>query len=111
MSLSELMIPAPPSFTFTKDYRDFLETVIYYFRTSAKAPVIDLSSEVKHVYRFDLEGYLISKGIPTSEHYLVMRINELENLHNLDITQDYLLLPDPDLLRNINSIYRSKMKK
>lgn len=111
MSLSELMIPAPPSYTFTKDYRDFLETVIHHFRISPNAPVLDVSGEVKHVYRFDLEGYLISRGVSISEHYLVMRINELENLHNLDITQDYLLLPDPDLLRNINSIYRSKMKK
>lgn len=106
-----MIVSQPPIFTFTEDYRNFLETVIFYFRASQNSPIVQLTPEIKHLYRFDLEGFLLDRGVPISEHYLIMRINELENLHNLDTAKDYLLLPDPDLLRNINSVYKSKMKK
>ena len=111
MSLNKLMVSPPQSFTYTKDYKEFLETLMYFFRTSPNAPILPLTPDVRHVYRFDLEGFLLINNVPLSEHYLVMRINEFENLHNLDVAVDAIILPDLDLLRNVQSIYKSKMKK
>lgn len=111
MSLNSLMVRSPETYLFTEDYRSFLETVLYFFRTSSNAPAIPLTAEIKHLYRFDMCGYLLNSGVDLADHHLVMRINELEDMHDLDISVDSLMLPDPDLLRTIKSIYKSKMKK
>lgn len=111
MSLNSFMIPQPETYLFTEDYRTFIESMLYFFRTSPNAGVLSLSPEEKHVYKFDLTGFLLDNNIPISDHYLIMRINELENLHDLDVVVDGLILPDMDLLRTVNSIYKSKMKK
>ena len=111
MSLKSLMVRSPEPYLFSEDYRSFLETLMYFFRTSPNAPSISLSAEIKHLYKFDMCGYLLDNNVDLAEHHLVMRINELENMHDLDVPLDSLLLPDPDLLQIVKSIYKSKMKK
>lgn len=111
MSLNSFMIPQPEKYLFTDDYRAFIESLLYFFRTSPNAGVLPLSPEEKHVYKFDLTGFLLDNNIPLSDHYLIMRINELENVHDLGVIVDGLIMPDVDLLRTVNSIYKSKMKK
>lgn len=109
--LNHMLIPRPAAFTQTRDFKIFIEPYINYLKTHESTITVDISGEIRHLYNFSLESFLISRNVGIEDIYIIMRMNGIDDSHNLDPTMDMLLIPNSAQLNELKSIYKNRLNK
>ena len=103
--LDSLMVTVPVEYSFTQEYRNFRPPIL---KDGASTFV---GAESAFLYKSDLEGFLLNNGVPLEDHYLVMRVNDIDNSFAFDDEVKGLLIPDAGFVGRCKSLFTGKMKK
>lgn len=109
--LDALSVPTPEEFTFTPEYRGYIESMLPVLRSQENSNVIAVSHEDRFLYQFDLEGFLLANNVPIEDHYLIMRVNNIDDSYTFQMDVEYLVVPDLGLINRIKSLFKGKMLK
>lgn len=110
-ALNQMIIPRPAGFTQTRNFRIFIEPYINYLKNHDSTVTIDMSGEIKHLYNFSLESFLISRGLGIEDMHIIMRMNNIDDSHKLDPTMTTLMIPSSNALSELKSIYKNRLNK
>lgn len=110
-SLTGLLGSAPRDFTLTTRYRANIDTLRGYFKQHPQTELITIPAEEAYLYRGDLTGLLLARGIPLEDHYLIMRVNELTSIHSIEAETITLTVPSPDTINQFKKNYLQGIKK
>lgn len=103
-ALNYIPVDANPIF-FTQDFRDVLETYLPALRVSQRTNSIYVSPHDTIKFRFDLDGYLISRSIAPYLHWIIARVNGMSCSQDFGPDYEQLLIPDLVELDQIRQIY------
>lgn len=105
--------PIPIAFRETS-FRAFVESMRNYLRNHTQTAHTTIPPELAYKHRGNLRGLLLKLGISVSDHYIVMRVNDISSPHDVDESLTSLYIPQGTLMGQIREIYlqsRSKSKK
>lgn len=108
-SLKDFTVTPPSSYMLTPKYRQFIESMLPVLATTTEPRILPLTASQGSIDKGDLTGFLLDNGCPLELHYVIMRMNNMTSVHDLDETYRYLMLPDPNLLGILNSIYENSL--
>lgn len=81
-------------------------------RNAGHSSVININPQTAYLYRMDLEGFLLANGVQIEDHYLLMRVNDLDDSFRFGLDElGSILVPSTSLVNNIKDLYRGKLKK
>lgn len=109
--LDSLMVTVPVEYSFTQEYRNFVESLLPILRNDGASTFVPIGAESAFLYKSDLEGFLLNNGVPLEDHYLVMRVNDIDNSFAFDDEVKGLLIPDAGFVGRCKSLFTGKMKK
>ena len=108
-SLNEFTVTPPTSYMMTPQYKRFIESMLPVLLTSTESRVLPLTPSQGSIDKGDLTGFLLDNGHPLETHFVIMRMNNMNSVHDFDETYRFLRLPDPNILGILNSIYESSI--
>lgn len=109
--LDSMMVKSPEIYTQSREFRIFMEPFITVMISDPGTIHVAFTPELRHLYAFTLNTFLLSKGIPVEDHYIVYRMNNIDDVHRLDPTMDTLMIPSIDSLNMYKALYLNKIKK
>lgn len=90
------------------ELRTALEYHIPYLRMSEKSSVIEIDPATALKYKGDLDGLLVSLGIPPKYHWAIMRVNDMYCSSDYD-EAGMLIQPPFDEVDRIVSIWTTQV--
>lgn len=109
--LNEMMISTPPIFTQSREFRTFIEPYIPMLRNHPEVIKLPLNGEIRYLYNFSLESYLLSKGLDLEDIAIIQRINNIEYSHTIDPSKDFIVIPSESQLYELKSIFKNRQNK
>lgn len=79
--------------------RNVIEDHIPYLKQRAKIHRVDPMKSYQ--FKYDLYSYLFSCNIPTQDHWVILRMNDMTYPWEFDETTEYLLIPETEDLDEI----------
>ncbi len=111
-ALSNHIVATPALYTYDPEYRAHVESMLPLLRNSSSTSVIGIGVEMAHLYKGDLEGFLLANGVNIEDHYLIMRVNDIDDSFSFSYDErKTILIPSLSLVNNLKDVYRGKMKK
>lgn len=110
MSVLSYIPPDANGIFFNEAFRAVLETYLPKLRMSRDTSVSKVAPIDTITFRFDLDGYLISKHIPSFMHWIIARINGMKSAQDFGPGVEYLLYPAQEELEQIRQIYMSTLR-
>lgn len=108
-ALDNLRITSPDDYTTTREYNTFIESLVTFYRNHPATRAIAIAPEEGYLFQFDLAGFLLDQGVELEDHQLIMRVNEINSIHEIDENIGTLLIPDKDLVARMKMVYRTRL--
>lgn len=90
------------------NYLQMLESHLTYFKALPSNTYITVTSQQNYKYEGDFYGLLNDVNVDKNFHYIVMRLNGIENSCDYKGDINEILVPDLTEVRLINNIYQTK---
>lgn len=110
-SLAGLLSLSSTRFRETLKYKSFIESLRGVLLRDPATSAIMVPKELTYLYRGDLTGLLLELKIPKTEHYIVMRVNQLTSIHQVDSTLSVIYRPDSTTINRFEQLYKQSLGK
>lgn len=90
---------------YTQSFRDELEHHLPMLRLSIATKTIMIDPHDTLKFKFDLDGYLLTRSIPSYMHWLIARMNGMSCSQDFGPDYPQLLIPDISEIDRIRQIF------
>lgn len=113
MTIDTLATPSGPDLYYDQGFRNTLEDHMSVLRNDPKCETILIEPYKTIVYEGDLFGMLSDLTIPRQYHWVIMRMNNINNPTDFGPGMESIIVPDTQRLERMRSLYmtQNKIKK
>lgn len=89
-------------------FRDTVESVLSIIKANPNNRTVAVESGKAYKYEYDFYGLLSSLGVPTSLHWLTLRVNGYRDPRDFEHSHTQLIIPTEDDLNYIRRMYKTR---
>lgn len=102
-------ISAGDTFYYSDAFKTFVETHLTFLRDHPTTEQLVIEPETAHLYQYDLNMFLLSRGVRFNEHYLIMRVNNMSGAHQFTPETTRLLIPNEAIVAELVRLFRTSI--
>lgn len=108
-SLDNYMITSPSNFTLSDDYKYFIESMVDSIKTNGNYTTLAITPDTGYLYQGDMTAFLIDQGVPIEDHFVVVRLNDLDSVYDIDENLSTLMIPDATNLARLKQVFQTTL--
>lgn len=108
MQISSLATNEGAAIYYSTELRNIFEDHLSYFRNNNEFTILNIEPAIAYKYEGDLFGLLSYYNVPFEYHWLVMRINKMNNPNQNSSTLNNVLIPNRTTVERIKNIHMTK---
>lgn len=110
-SLREMMDAPVDQYTLTPGYRSHIESLKQILRFDPNTQAVAIPPETGYQFRGNLTGLLLQLKLPRNYHFVVMRTNGIDSIHDIDETRTVLYIPSIQVMDQMMKLYQQSLTK
>lgn len=98
-----------PKYMRTPAFKTFIETMMGVLTDPNTMVPLPVTPTEGNANRFDLTGFLYDNNIPLAQHYTIMRMNQMDSIHDFNETKQVIYAPSAMVFQQLCVVFESSL--